>query len=73
MTAGKIANDIVDKTHLLNDEPEAGPPILDLSGEKTGFRYLIQDPYILVYFINDGRPTLIRIFHYRQNYLEKLL
>lgn len=34
MTAGKIANDIVDKTHLLNDEPEAGPPILDLSGKK---------------------------------------
>lgn len=68
-TAHKIANQIVDKTLLLTENPHVGPIEELLSERPQEFRYLVSTNYKVIYYINfeTKRIVIANVFDVRQN------
>lgn len=68
-TARKIANQIVDKTLLLTENPRVGPIEELLSERPQEFRYLVSTNYKVIYYINfeTKRIVIANVFDVRQN------
>lgn len=68
-TARKIANQIVDKTLLLTENPRVGPIEKLLSERPQEFRYLVSTNYKVIYYINfeTKRIVIANVFDVRQN------
>ena len=68
-TARKIANQIVDKTLVLTENPRVGPIEELLSERPQEFRYLVSTNYKVIYYINfeTKRIVIANVFDVRQN------
>ena len=65
--AKKIAQQIVDRTILLETNPLIGPKEPLLENRKKEYRYLVEGNYKIIYFIEENYIKISSIFDCRQN------
>lgn len=68
-TAKKIISQIVNKTDLLEKQPQIGVNEPLLIGRQQEFRYLISTNYKIIYYINQEMQRIVvaNVFDTRQN------
>jgi plasmid stabilization system protein ParE len=65
--AQNIIRSIVDRTILLEDNPEIGPIEELLKGRKNEYRYLVISNYKIIYWISEKHIMIVTVFDCRQN------
>lgn len=56
---------VLDKIELLDSYPLIGPLHPDAYLARRGFRKLIAGRWVVTYRVDDGEPTIYRVFHQR--------
>lgn len=65
--AKKIIYRIIEKVDILKNNPYLGPKEELLSKYPEEFRYLIEDKYKIIYWVEDNLVTIASVFDCRQN------
>lgn len=72
ISAERITDKLLDGIDLLAANPYLGPLHQDAKLQARNFRKLICGGYVCVYRIDDGVPTIYRIFHGATDYSRHL-
>ena len=72
--ASKLRKKIYDRIKGLKDFPFKYPVIQeeDAPGAERGYRYMVVNPYIVLYRVLDDDIVIARVLHTRQNWLHIL-
>lgn len=62
-SARKVTDRLLDSIDLLSDMPELAPLHQDPVLSSKGCRKLMVSPYVVIYRVIDGVPTVYRVFH----------
>ena len=65
--AQKIVNSIIDKTIILEKQPTVGQHEELLKKRKNQYRYLIEENYKIIYWIENDFVKIATVFDCRQN------
>ena len=71
-SAEAVTEKLLGTVELLGDHPYLGPLHSDPVLQAHGYRKLVCEPYVCVYRIVDGIPTVYRVFHGSRNYPSKM-
>lgn len=71
-SAERITDTLLNTIELLEAHPYLGPLHSDPVLQMQRYRKLLCGPYVCVYRVIDGVPTVYRIFHGSQNYASRL-